>query len=81
MVTNLGYQARRALPDCDLVNMFLSSKSERRFGVFPPDTVLHVAMGSSQIFEARSSSGPNVSLFQPDLICLGPNMKVSSKQI
>ena len=45
VVTNLSHQSRRALPrdkvaskvavheDCDLVNMFLSPKSQRRFGV------------------------------------------------
>ena len=93
MVTDLRHQSRRALPrdwvaskvavheDCDLVNMFLSSISQRCFRAFPPDNVLHVSTGQSRIHEARSSSGPNVSLFQPDLICLGPNMNVSYKQV
>ena len=48
---------------------------------FPPDNALHVSMGQSRIHQARSFCGPNVSLFQQNPICLGPDMKVSCKQI
>ena len=58
--------------DCDLVNMFLSSKSQRRFGLSQPDIALHVTMGQSRIHEAPSFSGPNVSRFLQDQIFLGP---------
>ena len=37
---------------------------------FPPDTALHASTGQSRIHEARSFSGPDVSLFQQDPICL-----------
>ena len=47
----------------------------------PPDIALHVSTGRSRIPEARSFSGPNVSLFQQDPICLGPGVKISYKQI
>ena len=93
MVTDLRHQSRRGLPrewvasksavheDCDLVNMFLSlfDISTPLLG-FPQDTALHVATGQGRIHEARSFSGPNVSLFQHDPLCLGPIMKVSYKQ-
>ena len=80
VVTDLSHQSRRALPrdwvaskvavheDCDLVNMFLSSISQRCFVL------------SHQIPRC-TFSGPNVSLFQQDPICLGPGMKVPCKQI
>ena len=47
----------------------------------PPDTALHVSTGRSGIHEPRTFSGSNVSLFQQDLVCLGPSMQVSCKQI
>ena len=93
MITDLSHQSRRALPrdwvaskvtdheDCDLVNMFLSSTSQCCFGLshlIPRCTFQRDKVG---IHEARSFSGPNVSLFQQDPICLGPGMKVSCKQI
>ena len=38
--------------------------------VFPPDIALHFSMGQRRIHEARSFSGPNVSLFQQNPICM-----------
>ena len=46
--------------------MFLSSKCFALLWSFPPETVLHVSTEYSRIREARSLSGPNVSLFQQD---------------
>ena len=67
--------------DCDLVNLFLSSKISVLLWAFPPATALHVSVKQNRIHEARSFSGPNVSLFQHDPIHLGPSMRVSCKQI
>ena len=67
--------------DCDLVNKFLSSKSQRRCGVFQPDIALHVSVGRSRIHEAGSFPGLTVSRFLQDPISLGPGVKVSHKQI
>ena len=64
-----GSPAKSLSTKTDLVNMFLSSKSA---ALGFPTRYRAVSMGESGIHEARSSSGPNVSLFRPDLICLGP---------
>ena len=93
MVTDLSHQSRRAIPrdwvaskvavheDCDLVNMFLSSISQRCFGLSHQISRCTFQRDRSRIHEAHSFSGPNVSLFQQDPICLGPSMKVSYRQI
>ena len=64
MVTDLSHQSRRALPpdwvaskvavheDCDLVNLFLSSISQRCFGLSHQIPRLHVSTGQSN---SRSS--------------------------
>ena len=88
MDTDLSHQSRRALPrdwvaskvavheDCDLVNMFLSSISQRCFGLsqqIPRYTFQRNRVEFTRL--ARSFSGPSVSLFQQVPICLGPSMK------
>ena len=60
--------------------MFLSSKSQRRFGFANQTSRCTFQWDKSRIHEARSFSGPNVSRFLQDPICLGPKMKVSDKQ-
>ena len=93
MVTYLSHQSRRALPrdwvaskvavheDCDLVNMFLSSISQRCFGLSHQIPRCTFQRDKSRIHEAHSFSGPNVLLFQQDPIYLGPSMNVSCMQI
>ena len=44
--------------------------------------IVHSILAKLPLLSRNSTfSGPNVSLFQPDLICLGPSMKVTCKQI
>ena len=68
----------RRLWSCQHVSVFDISAL---LWAFLPETALHVSKGPSRNHEARSFSGPNVSLFQQDPICVGPSMKVSCKQI
>ena len=58
-------------------SLFLSSKSQRCFGLSHQIS----RWDKVRIREAHSFSGPNVLVIQQDPICLGPSMKVSSKQI
>ena len=58
--------------DCDLVNMFLSSQSQRRFGL--SHQISRCTFQWNEIEFTRFT----LSLGQ---ICLGPSMKVSYKQI
>ena len=93
VATDLADPSRRALPrdwvaskvavheDCDLRQHVSVFDISALLWAFPPDIALHVSTGQSRIYEAHSLSGPNVSLFQQDPICLGPSMKVSYKQI
>ena len=93
VVTNLSHQSRRALPrdcvaskvavheDCDLVNMFLSSISQRCFGLSHQISRCTFHRDKVEFTRLTHSLGQNVSLFQQDLICLEPSMKVSYKQI
>ena len=80
MVPNLSHQIA-VHEGCDLVKMFLSSKSQRRFWGSQPDIALHVSKGQSRIHEVRSSSVPNVSRFLQGLIRLGPNLRVSHARV
>ena len=68
----------RRLWSCQHVSVFVISAL---LWAFPPGIALHVSTGQSRIREAHSFSGPNVSLFLQDPICLGPRMKASCKQI
>ena len=93
VVTNLGFQSRRAFSrdwvaskvavheGCDFVRMFLSSKSQRCFGLSHQIPCRTFQRDKKRIHEARSFSGPSVSVFPQDLICLGPDTKVSCTQI
>ena len=87
MVTDLSHQSRRALPrdwvaskvavheDCDLVNMFLSSKFQRC--IEHSHQIPCCTFQKDKIEFTRL----HVSLFLQDPICLGLGMKVSYKQI
>ena len=79
--SRLGRQPSRCprrLCSCQHVSVFYISAL---LWAFLPDTALHVSTGQSRNHEARSYSGPKVSLFQQDPVCLGPSIKVSYKQI
>ena len=69
--------------ECDLVNVFSRLRHfSVALGLSPPDTALALFQRDKIEFtRLRSFSGPNVSLFQQDPICLGPDTKVSCKQI
>ena len=75
VIPNLSHQSRSifsrdcfaseiAHEDCGLVNVFLSSKSQRRFGLsHQPDIALHASLEQSRTHEVHSFFGPNASLF------------------
>ena len=79
VVTNLSHKSRRTLPrdrvaskiavheDCDLVNMFLSSKSQRSVA-FPNQISRCTFVEQNRIHDSRSFSGPNALQFQQGLI-------------
>ena len=67
--------------DYDLVNMFLSSESQRCFGLSHEIPRCMFQRDKVEFTRFNHSPGQNVSLFQQDPICLGPSMKVSCKQI
>ena len=66
---------------CDLVNEFLSSESSGSFRL--PDKISCCALqwNNVEVPWFRSVSGPNVLLWAPSLVCLGPNATVSYRQI
>ena len=91
VVTNLSYQSRHAFPrdwvaskvavheDCDFVHIFLSSKSQRCFGLSHQIPV--AARFNGIISNSRGSFMAKCFGVSQDPICLGPDTKVSYKQI
>ena len=68
--------------DCHFVNVFLSSKSYCSFEF--PNKIPCCTLQWNEVekfLAVHLFSGPNASLFLQSLTCLGPNTKVSCKQI